>query len=153
MGYTHYFPGLRATADVIANARKILAASATTICGSNGQGLPVMNEAEGILLNGSKAAGQNYETFHLRGSEDPKYPGMADFCTTGNRPYDEVVTAILIAAAVHALVSTTGVIKSDGRWTDWAAGRSLFETAVRPLTENEKLALELDVERMRPDVP
>lgn len=78
---------------------------------------------------------------------------MGDFCTTDNRPYDEVVTAILIAAAVRALVCTTGVIKSDGRWSDWAAGMSLFERAVRPLTADEKLALELDVERMRPESP
>lgn len=57
MSYTHYFPGLRATADVIADARKILAASATTVCGSNGQGLPVIDEADGIRLNGFEAAG------------------------------------------------------------------------------------------------
>jgi hypothetical protein len=56
-----------ATAEVIADARKILAASGTTVCASNGQGLPVMSEAEGIRLNDSKSAGQNYETFHLRG--------------------------------------------------------------------------------------
>ncbi|MDQ0925602.1 hypothetical protein QF038_004110 [Pseudarthrobacter sp. W1I19] len=32
-----------------------------------------------------------------------------------------------------------------------AAGLRLFEKAVRPLTDEEKLALELDVERMRPE--
>ncbi|MFC9351681.1 hypothetical protein [Arthrobacter sp. NPDC057013] len=31
-----------------------------------------------------------------------------------------------------------------------AAGVDLFEKAVRPLTEDEKVALELDVEAMRP---
>lgn len=150
MGYTHYYPGLATTADVIADARKIIDASAVTICGPAGQGLPIFNEAEGIRLNGFEAAGEAYETFHLRGTQDPKYPGMAEFCKTENRPYDEVVTAILIAAAVRSLDTTTGTIRSDGRWDNWAAGVELFEKAVRPLTEDEKIALELDVERMRP---
>ncbi|MDQ0925603.1 hypothetical protein QF038_004111 [Pseudarthrobacter sp. W1I19] len=119
MGYTHYFPGLRATPDVLADAAKIIAASAVTICGPNGQGLPVLTEADGIKLNGSRAAGQAYETFSLRGSKSPKYMGMAASCKTANLPYDEVVTAILIAAAVRALTSRTGVVMSDGQWDDW----------------------------------
>jgi hypothetical protein len=150
MGYTHYFPGLRATPDVLADAAKIIAASAVTICGPNGQGLPVMTEADGIKLNGFKAAGEAYETFYLRGAKPAKRPGAAAFCKTRNLPYDEVVTAILIAAAVRALTSRTGVVMSDGLWEDWAAGLRLFEKAVRPLTDEEKLALELDVEWMRP---
>ncbi|MCY1235221.1 hypothetical protein D9M72_478290 [compost metagenome] len=75
---------------------------------------------------------------------------MWTFCTTENRPYDIVVTAILIAAAVRSLDSTTGTVQSDGRWDNWAAGVDLFEKAVRPLTDDEKIALELDVEAMRP---
>lgn len=150
MGYTHYFAGLGATADVIADARLIIQASGLTICGPRGQGLPILNEAEGIRLNGSSAAGEAYETFHLRGTEDPKYPQMAEFCKTENLPYDVVVTAILIAAAVHAMDSSTGAFTSDGDWDNWAARVDLFEKAVRPLTAEEKLALELEVERMRP---
>ncbi|WP_190607288.1 hypothetical protein [Arthrobacter ipis] len=122
MGYTHYFPGLAATADVIADARKIIEASAVTICGPAGQGPPVLNEEDGILLNGFKAAGDAYETFHLRGTKAPPYPDMCTFCTTENRPYDVVVTAILIAAAVRSLDSTTGTIRSDGRWDNWKSG-------------------------------
>ncbi|MFF1253712.1 hypothetical protein ACFVYC_14610 [Pseudarthrobacter sp. NPDC058329] len=151
MGYTHYFPGLRATVEVLADAGKILDASAVTICGPNGQGLPVMNETTGIRLNGFEAAGESYETFHLRGTDPARYPDMNDFCETENKPYDQVVTAILIAAAVRAFDFKTGVVKSDGRWDNWAAGRQLYEQAVRLLTDQEKLALELDLERMRPD--
>ncbi|MGY3317423.1 hypothetical protein [Arthrobacter sp. TE12232] len=62
-----------------------------------------MNETDGVRLNGFEAAGEAYETFHLRGTKDPKYPGMSEFCKTGNRPYEEAVTAILIAAAVRVL--------------------------------------------------
>jgi hypothetical protein len=114
MGYT-YLPGLRATADVIADAKKIIDASPLTICGPKGQGLPILNETEGIRLNGFEAAGEAYETFHLRGTDEPLYPGMGTFCTTEGKPYDVVVTAILIAAAVRSLDSTTGTVRSDGR--------------------------------------
>ena len=150
MGYTHYFPGLTATADVIADAGKIIASSSVTICGPDGQGLPILNEAEGIRLNGFEAAGETYETFHLGGTNEPAYPDMWTFCKTENRPYDEVVTAILIAAAVRAMDVSAGTIKSDGRWDNWTAGVALFEKAVRSLTEDERIALELDVESMRP---
>ena len=150
MGYTHYFPGLAATPDVITDAVKIIEASPVTICGPAGQGQPILNEEDGIRLNGFKAAGEAYETFHLRGTTTPAYPEMGTFCTTENRPYDVVVTAILVAAAVRSLDSTTGTIHSDGRWDNWAAGADLFEKAVGLLTEDEKIALELDVEAMRP---
>lgn len=150
MGYTHYFPGLTATADVIADARKIIAATSVTVCGPDGQGLPILNEAEGIRLNGFEAAGEAYETFHLGGTDEPPYPDMWTFCKTENRPYDEVVTAILIAAAVRTIVTAAGSVRSDGDWDNWAAGVDLYEKAVRPLTGDEKIALELDVESMRP---
>ena len=150
MGYTHYFPGLAATADVIADAKKIIEASTVTICGPAGQGPPILNEKDGIRLNGFKAAGEAYETFHLRGTKAPPYPDMCTFCKTENRPYDVVVIAILIAAAVRSLDTTTGTIRSDGRWDNWASGADLFEEAVRPLTVDEKIALELDVEAIRP---
>jgi hypothetical protein len=151
MGYTHYFEGLTATPEVLEDARRIIEASTVTVCGPRGQGLPILNETDGIRLNGFEAAGEAYETFHLRGTQEPKYPATAWFCKTENRPYDEVVTAILIAAAVRTLASATGIVTSDGEWDNWAAGVELFERAVRPLTDEEKLALELDVERMRPD--
>jgi uncharacterized membrane protein YbaN (DUF454 family) len=57
------------------------------------------------------------------------------------------VTAILIAAAVRS----EGPLRSDGRWDAWVAGVDLFEKAVRPLTEDEKISLELDIEAIRPE--
>lgn len=149
MGYTHYFPGLKATAEVIADAKLIIDASGVTICGPAGNALPIMNETEGILLNGFEAADEDYETFHLRGTEEPEHLGLSEFCKTARRPYDVVVTAILISAAVHA----DRQVRSDGQWSNWAAGVELFEKAVRPLAEDEKIALELDVSRMRPALP
>lgn len=153
MGYTHYFPGLTATPEVIADALKIIEASGVTICGPKGQGLPILDEVKGIRLNGFRLAGEACDTFHLRGRKEPHYPDMWTFCKTEQKPYDEVVTAILIAAAVRAMDLPTGSVRSDGRWDNWAAGVALFEKAVRPLTEDEKISLELDVEAMRPDKP
>jgi hypothetical protein len=121
-----------------------------TICGPAGKGQPLLNAEDRIRLNGLKAAGEAYETFHLRGTKAPVYPDMWTFCKTEERPYDVVVTAILIAAAVRTMASSDGRLRSDGRWDNWAAGVELFERAVRPLTEDEKIALELDVEAMRP---
>lgn len=130
-----------------------MAACPVTICGPNIRekppGLPVLNETEGIRLNGFEAAGEAYETFHLRGTDGSNYPGMAESCKTDNKPYDEVVTAILIAAVVYSRSSVGGVM-SDCNWSHWSPGIHLFEMAVRPLTEDEKIALELDVESMRP---
>lgn len=150
MGYTHYFPGLTATPAVIADARTIIDASLVTICGPLGQGLPILDEADGILLNGFEAADEDYETFHLRGTVEPEYPELSAFCKTAHKPYDVVVTAILISAAVHSLEDSQGQVRSDGRWDNWAAGVELFEQAVRPMTVDERIALELDVEAMRP---
>ena len=48
-----------------------------------------------------------------------------DFCKTAHKPYDSVVTAILIRAKViyGDLVS----ISSDGGWSEWQAGRNIYE--------------------------
>lgn len=146
MGSTHYFEGLTATSAVISDAKKIIDATTVTICGPGGQGLPWMDEKEGIWLNGFEAADEDYETFFLRGTDEPEHPELRAFCKTEHRPYDVVVTAILISAAAHA----GGDVRSDGQWSNWSAGVALFEKAVRPLTADEKLALELDVEAMRP---
>ena len=73
MGYTHYFPGLTATPAVLADARKIIGASPVTVCGPLGQGLPILDEADGIWLNGFELADEDFETFHLRGTDEPEH--------------------------------------------------------------------------------
>ena len=147
MGYTHYYRGLTATLVLVAEARKIIEASDVTICGPRGEGLPVINETNGIRLNGFAAAGEAYETFSLRSTTGPVRPYRAWFCTTDRKPYDVVVTAILTAAAIH----NPGTLRSDGHWNNWTTGIALYETAVKPLTPDQKIALELDIEAMRPE--
>jgi len=48
------------------------------------------------------------------------------FCKTAMRPYDAVVTAILIRA--KTIYGSCAIISSDGDWeTDWQEGRRLYE--------------------------
>ena len=147
MGYTHYYRGLTATPVVVADARKIIAASGVTICGPRWEGLPDISETNGIRLNGFATAGEAYATFSLSSTTGPDRPYRAWFCTTDRKPYDVVVTAILTAAAIH----NPGTLRSDGHWSNWTTGVALYETAVRHLTSDQKIALELDIEAMRPE--
>jgi hypothetical protein len=147
MGYTHYFLGLTATPQVVADATKIIEASGVTVCGPRGEGLPVLSETHGIKLNGFAAADEAYETFSLPSANATGPGNHAGFCKTENKPYDLVVTAILTAAAL----CRPGLLRSDGHWEDWAAGLALYEKAVHPLSPDQKLALELDIEALRPE--
>lgn len=147
MGYTHYFSGLTSTPEVLADATAIIDTAPVLICGPQGQGLPVLDETQGILLNGSAAAGESYETFCLPSGCGKNQPSARWFCTTANKPYDIVVTAILVAAALRC----PGSLRSDGGLENWTAGIALFEKAVGPLTEDGKISLELDIEGMRPE--
>lgn len=117
MGCTRYFPGLKASREILADVRKIIGASSVTVCGPKGQGLPIVNDAEGIRLNGFEAAGEAHETFRLQGTIEPPYPDMRSFCRTANKAYDVVVTAILVAAAAAVRSGGGGLLRSDGCWS------------------------------------
>lgn len=109
-----------AVSVVISDARKIIEAAPVTVCGPLGQGLPTLDEADGIWLNGFEAADEDYETFHLRGTDEPEHPELSWFCKTAHKPYDVVV--ILIAATVRSLQDAQGQFRSDGNWSNWATG-------------------------------
>lgn len=152
MGYTHYSKDSTATPAVIADACAIIAAAGITVCGPDGTGSPELTLEDGIWLNGSEALGEDYETFHLPGTDGADDTGLDSFCKTERRPYDTVVAAILISAAVR----NGQRFDTDGTWADWADAVELFGRAVRPLTEDELLMLEMTVSRLRhvpADVP
>ena len=46
-----------------------------------------------------------------------------DFCKTARKPYDDIVTAILIRLAN----SYNYTVNSDGSWLDWQDGRELYK--------------------------
>ena len=54
-------------------------------------------------------------------------PTYFNFCKTAYKPYDAVVTAILIRAKV--IYGDSVQIRSDGDWSEWQSGRDLHEKA------------------------
>jgi len=62
-------------------------------------------------------------------AEQPDYrqgePSAFDFCKTAHKPYDAVVTASLIRAKHY--YGDEVDISSDGEWSEWSAGRDLYQ--------------------------
>ena len=129
MGYTHYWDGkANLTPELVADIKAIIAGSTVTIKNGIGSEKPVVTR-ENVSLNGDADTDDDFETFEL---------GALDgwnFCKTGQRPYDEVVTAILLRVTHYDAAFN---VSSDGDWVDdWKAGRELYarvfgEDAVKP---------------------
>jgi hypothetical protein len=75
---------------------------------------------------------------------------MWTFCKTENKPYDVVVTAILIAQQFDPWTPPRAPFEVTGAGTTGPPGRTCSRGRCGPLTEDEKIALELDVEAMQP---
>lgn len=123
MGYTHYWrqPEM-VDADKFATFTKNVALIIKTaddagipLGDSSGQGSPEVLEKV-IAFNGFANFG--YESFILENGEE------FSFCKTGQRPYDAVVTAILIQ--LKRELGDAFVVTSDGQWSDWTEGRNLY---------------------------
>ena len=122
MGYTHYWKHKGITpgdwADLTRDARSIVGvASSVKIAGGMGFSKPKF-DADGIWLNGTNVNDESYETFLLTHNASE-----FEFCKTGQRPYDVVVTAILLRAA---LTIPDFNVSSDGDWSDWQPARDLY---------------------------
>ncbi|OAL02070.1 hypothetical protein IQ06DRAFT_368552 [Phaeosphaeriaceae sp. SRC1lsM3a] len=124
MGYTHYWR-VRDTTKwnevwpaFIEDAQRIIAATEIELI-ADGDNTnvqpPIVNAESGISLNGEA---DPCESFIVR-------PDQSDrgFCKTARRPYDVVVTAILLRAA--QLAGDAFSVGSDGFWDEWKAGREL----------------------------
>ena len=139
MGYTHYNYRPRKNAGSAYMYGK-LALDAKAICeyaytigiklgdwsGENGTH-PEFTEGE-FSLNGIDDMA--HETFTWKAlptqSEWRKdEPEIFDFCKTAMKPYDAVVTAILIRA--KEIYGSCVSISSDGDWSEWQDGRDLYE--------------------------
>jgi hypothetical protein len=77
---------------------------------------------ETVRLNGYGA--DSHETFEV--SRDSSIYGI-HFCKTNEKPYDVVVTALLIA--LTDAYGDSADVKSDGYPEEWAKGLELFESA------------------------
>jgi hypothetical protein len=60
-------------------------------------------------------------------------PEFFDFCKTAMKPYDAVVTAILIRA--KQIYGSCVSVSSDGDWSEWQAGRDLYEAVFGEVAE------------------
>ena len=108
----------------------MIEASGLSITGGSGDGDPVLND-DLICLNGDGDEG--YETFSL--SRKPlSGGGFGDSTKTAYKPYDDIVTAILIRAT--QLLGSDYMdqggregeeIITDGVWEDWLPGRNLVQ--------------------------
>lgn len=121
MGYTHYIKSAavdQATwAGFLIDAARIVRQSGIPVRYESDEEQEAEVSLERIRFNGVGDAG--HETFVLeRGGGD-------SFCKTAQKPYDTVVTAILIAAKHHF---PNGIrVTSDGGDEDWEPGMDLAE--------------------------
>jgi hypothetical protein len=131
-----------------------LALDAKTICdyanangirirNGNGEGEPEFTEFY-FSINGDASAFSSegrdlaHETFYWAGiptqSEWRKdEPDFFEFCKTAYKPYDAVVTAILIRA--KSIYGSCVRISSDGEWSEWQAGRDMYEAIFGEVAE------------------
>ena len=146
MGYTHYFVRDKrqvGTAEMYGrlalDARMIVAgaqAQGMNIRGGDGSGEPEFTEGY-FRLNGDRKDDQWYETFAWLAmpeqsewqakmyADTEKENDIFGYCKTNWKPYDAVVTAILIRAKV--IYGELVDVYSDGTWEQWQTGRDLYE--------------------------
>ncbi len=127
MGYTHYWTQSKMIepdkwadfTNKVALIIKTADDAGIPLGNYDGQGTPHVTTSM-IAFNGFANFG--YESFILDNGGEA-WTGKA-FCKTGQRPYDSVVTAVLILLKHEFADGFT--VKSDGNWSDWTEGRNLY---------------------------
>lgn len=152
MGYTHYVTRPVKNAGSASFYGK-LALDAKKLCDyANANGIRIRNGAgEGepeftefyFSINGDAShyvEGRDlaHETLYWAGvPTHPKHregeSNYFNFCKTAMKPYDAVVTAILIRA--KSIYGSCVEISSDGDWSEWQAGREMYETVFGEVAE------------------
>ncbi|RMZ68690.1 hypothetical protein GMOD_00002485 [Pyrenophora seminiperda CCB06] len=144
MGYTHswsFFGELpeKAWAQVIEDAKTIVKVAGIPLIGKGGCNappVPVIDVDKGIYLNGDVENGDEFEDFDFNNRDN------SNWCKTGRRPYDLVVTAILLRAWM--ILGPFIHISSDGEWDEWMPARDLVgkqwpeEEITRPMSSNDE---------------
>ncbi|CAI7649616.1 unnamed protein product [Penicillium palitans] len=130
MGYTHYYAihgwdtpeWQKAWAQLIQDVPNIIKEARVPLSGpteDEDEITPVVMDSEkGINLNGVR--GNAHERFVLC------KPGHWNFCKTARKPYDVVVTSILLR--IWLLAPKNLDLGSDGGYEDWADARDLCAT-------------------------
>jgi hypothetical protein len=116
MGYTHYFTQ---HADFTADQWTRLQKEVQAI---DEQAFDIATELEMddtvICLNGVGADSHETLVIYRNVNRD-----SWDFCKTAFKPYDSIVTAILL----RLVYSYNYTASSDGSWSDWQDGRELYK--------------------------
>lgn len=120
MGYTHYFPQLKAFTpeqwnNIVKASQDLLHGN---VAGYGGEGSPVLNSDE-IGFNGKDDSG--HEDFQITREHNPKY----NFCKTRGTYYDAYVVAVLCLC--HRLAPGVLDITSDGDASEWQEGLLILE--------------------------
>jgi len=115
MGYTHYFqlhtqPSEKGWANFIKGVRQLLEQAWDIAIEGE-----INNEV--VVLNG--IGEESHETFFFS-----KVSNEWEFCKTARKPYDKVVTSVLILAKY---LFPNMYLRSDGDWEEWIEGRELFK--------------------------
>jgi hypothetical protein len=127
MGHTHYFRYLT-TSDgyaaawprMVADTRricKVVTGAGVPLAGPLGSGTPVVDDTDGIWLNGTGRYQVAEALILLRPHTTPT-DSQPWFCKTDRQPYDLAVTAILLRC--HLLAPQSFRISSDSSWAEWA---------------------------------
>ena len=119
MGYTHYWTLGNGIEQ--ADWDKFLVGARQIIETADAAGIALQDDSAGAAIFSNGVGANAHEAFVIT-SEDVGF----NFCKTAQKPYDTVVTSILIhlKQSLGALV----VVTSDGSWNDWSDGRLLYET-------------------------
>ena len=93
----------------------------------SGKGEPVLTDST-IAINGDENGEDAHESFIL----DRNTKKNGNCCETARKPYDEVVTAVLIRATQllgsnYMEGSDKDEINTDGDWDEWIGGRELVK--------------------------
>lgn len=145
MGYTHYWYRPRELNEekwraFMEDVTAILDTTETPLAGGLGEGKPEVS-SEGFSLNGVGPRDDHetfmiYRKFHRNPMDHEKAKRLIFDCTkTAYKPYDEVVTACLIAFKHH--FGDDVRVSSDGEYLgDWTQGATLYERATgRPAAD------------------
>lgn len=142
MGYTNYFTQVESTTGDDLNYLKFAIDASIIILTAEKRGYDLDWHVDDKLVQFNGVGKDGFcETFTFTREANLDF----NFCKTERKPYDDVVTACLIA--LKRAYGDKVEIGSDGDWeSDWVAGRALYqmaiqETAIRPMPERKPVAV------------
>jgi len=128
MGYTHYW-----RREVGTGKPEQFDELSLMVYNIRAMGEPTIDQANTEDQIGFNGEDLPHETFVWTQTAKANF----DFCKTAGKPYDEVVTACLLAVA--SVYGDEVKVSSDGSSRDWGAGVRLFEEATRRKAPLDKI--------------